>query len=289
MEGNMPVSKKALSVVVLASLLLVFPARPARAQGHWEFGVHYGSWGLNLVKGVIDKAVSGAIKQPMLDQIKGQYPDAVENHADTSSDFDSGGSNYGFEARWYPGGTEGSFSIGLSVEKTSMRIEMKQARADISVSYTDENGKYVTAGFNGAGSGRFDIHPLSFNLSFRWDIFPKAVVHPYVTFGLGIASGGYLDEGTLTYDVHGDLINPDGTTEHFPSEGESGSGTKTLAQLRHEAETDPNDPAAFPVWFVPFVQLHLGLKARITPHIHFLVDAGIWDGFLLRAGLAVRI
>jgi hypothetical protein len=285
----MRISRKSLRILILASALLAFSIGPLRAQGHWEFGVHYGSWGLNLIKGVIDKAVSNALKQPMLDQIKGQYPDAVENYANTSSNFDSGGSNYGFEARWYPGGAEGSFSIGLSVEKTNMRVELKEARADISVSYTDENAKYVSAGFSGVGTGRFDIHPLSFNLSFRWDIFPRAVVHPYLTFGLGIASGTYLDEGTLTYDVHGDLLKPDGTTEHFPSEGESGSGTKTLAQLRHEAETDPNNPASFPVWFVPFVQLNLGLKAKITPAIHLLLDAGIWDGFLLRAGLSVRL
>jgi hypothetical protein len=275
--------------LILAAAFLASAAAPASAQGHWEFGVHYGSWGLNLVKGVIDKAVSGALKQQMLDQIQKDHPDAREDNAATSSNFDSGGSNYGFEARWYPGGADGSFSIGLSVEKTNMRLEMKEARGDFSVSYTDENNKNVTAVYSGMGTGRFDIHPLSFNLSFRWDIFPRAVVHPYITFGLGIASGSYLDEGTLTYDVHGDLLKPDGTTEHFPSAGESGSGTKTLAQLRHEAETDLNNPTTFPVWFVPFIQLHLGLKARITPNIHLLVDAGVWDGFLLRAGLAVRI
>jgi hypothetical protein len=275
--------------LILAASFLALVAAPVSAQGHWEFGVHYGSWGLNVVKSVIDKAVSGALKQPMLDQIKNKYTNVSDNSATSSSDFDSGGANYGFEARWYPGGADGSFSIGLSVEKTDMRMEMKQARADISVSYTDEFGHPATAEFHGAGSGRFDIHPLSFNLSFRWDIFPRAVVHPYITFGLGIAPGSYLDAGTLSYDVGGTLVKSDGTTEQFPSAGESGSGTKTLAQLRHEAETDPNNPTTFPIWFVPFVQLHLGLKARITPNIHLLVDAGVWDGFLLRAGLAVRL
>lgn len=285
----MRISGKNFWTLVPASLLLAFAAGPLHAQKHWEFNFHYGSWGLNLVKGVIDKAVSSAIKQPMLDQIKDQYADAVENNAETSSDFDSGGSNYGFEIRWYPAGTDGSFSLGLSVEKTNMRIQMKEARADISVSYTDEDGHPVTAGFNGVGSGEFNIHPLSFHLSFRWDIFPKAVVHPYLTLGFGISPGQYLDEGVLTYDVQGDLLKPDGTTEHFPGPGESGSGTKTLAELRQEAETDSAKPANIPFWFVPFVQLHLGLKAKITPAIHLLIDAGIWDGFLLRAGLSVRI
>jgi len=225
----------------------------------------------------------------MVDLLKSQYSDAEQSNATTSSNFDSGGSNYGFEARWYPAGAEGSFSIGLSVEKTNMRVEMKEARADFLVSYTVQNNHSETLEFSGKGTGRFDIHPLSFNFSFRWDIFPRAVVHPYLTFGLGIAPGSYLDEGTLTYDVQGDTLMFDGTTEHFPRPGESGSGTKTLAELRHEAETDLNNPSNFPIWFVPFVQLHLGLKAKITPAIHLLVDAGIWDGFLLRAGLAIRL
>jgi hypothetical protein len=285
----MSAEKKGFRKVVLAAALLAAVSAPVWAQGHWEFGFHYGSWGLNVIKGVIDKAVSNALKQPMLDQIKNEHPDARENYANTSSDFDSGGKNYGFEIRWYPGGADGSFSLGLSVEKTDMRVSLNDARAEISVSYTDEMNRFVTAGFNGAGSGQFNIHPLSFHLSFRWDIFPTAKIHPYITFGLGLAPGRYLDEGVLTYDVHGTLTNPDGTIEQFPGEGESGSGTKTLKELRHEAETDPVKPTTFPVWFVPFVQLHLGLKAKISPNIHLLVDAGVWDGFLLRAGLAVRL
>jgi len=275
-------SRKLVFIFGLVVTLAVL-APPARAQGHFEFGFHFGSWGLNLVKGVIDKAVSGAIKQPMLDQIKGQYPDAVENHADTSSNFDSGGSNYGFEARWYPGGTEGSFSIGLSVEKTNMRVEMKEARADISVSYTDENGKYVSAGFNGAGSGRFDIHPLSFNLSFRWDIIPRAVIHPYITFGGGISTSRALDDSTLAYSYSGQLAG-----SSIPAETVEGSETKTLRELRDEALADPDNDFPIPN-FIPFLQLNLGLKVRLMRSVHLFVDGGVFNGFMASAGIALRI
>jgi hypothetical protein len=282
--------KKRIGVICLSVLVLAVSAvRPAAAQGHFEFGFHYGSWGLNLIKGVIDEAVSSALKSPMLDQVKEDYPDAVENYSTSSSNFDSGGSNFGFEVRWYPAGLEGSFSLGLAIEKTNMRVSLKDARSDFSVSFTDtEDGKYKTAAFSGAGSGEFQIHPLSFHFSLRWDIFPKAVVHPYITLGLGISPGSYLDKGVLSYDVHGTLTKPDGTAEQFPEAGESGSGTKTLQELRREAE-DKGNGGDIPFWFVPFVQLHLGLKAKITPAIHVLVDAGVFDGFLLRAGVAVRL
>jgi hypothetical protein len=40
---------------------------------------------------------------------------------------------------------------------------------------------------------------------------------------------------------------------------------------------------------VPFVQLNLGLKAVITPNVSLLVDAGIWNGFLIRGGVAFRL
>jgi hypothetical protein len=40
---------------------------------------------------------------------------------------------------------------------------------------------------------------------------------------------------------------------------------------------------------VPFVQLNLGLKAILTPNFHLLVDAGVWNGFLIRSGLSIRL
>jgi hypothetical protein len=40
---------------------------------------------------------------------------------------------------------------------------------------------------------------------------------------------------------------------------------------------------------LPFIQLNLGLKAKVTPNIHLMVDAGIWNGFIIRGGLAIRL
>ena len=285
--------KKSFGIALFAAAVLAVVPATARAQGHFEFSVHYGSWGLNLLKGVIDKATSSAIENLMTDMIEKDHSDVSKNYANATSDFDSGGSNYGFEVRWYPGGENGSFSIGLSVEKTSMRINMKNVQADMSVSYRDfGDPMFKTAQFQGVGSGEFTMHPLSYHFSIRWDIVPSGRIHPYITFGLGIASGRYLDEATLVYSVSGIMTNPDGSTETFPTAGESGSGTKTLKEVRQQADEDAQaqgKSSDIPFWFVPFVQLHVGLKAKITPNIHLLIDGGILDGFILRAGIAVRI
>jgi hypothetical protein len=39
----------------------------------------------------------------------------------------------------------------------------------------------------------------------------------------------------------------------------------------------------------PFVQLNFGVKGEITNNLFLLIDVGVWDGFLLRAGLGLRL
>ena len=270
---------------ILGAFLIPF-STALEAKGKFELGVHYGSWGINVLKGAIESGVASAIRDQMIDSLKKDHPDVVANSDETNVNFDSGGYNLGFDLRWYPGGEYGSFSLGVSVERTKMRVSVDRASADISVSYTGEDGKIRTEGFSGNGTGEFRINPLSFHLSLRWDIFPTARIHPYLTFGLGISPGSYLDEGTLDYAVQGDLLKKDGTAEHHED-----AGTKTLGQLRKESDEDAQaegKESNIPFWFIPFVQLNLGLRGRITDNVSLLIDAGIWDGFLLRGGIAVR-
>ena len=50
---------------------------------------------------------------------------------------------------------------------------------------------------------------------------------------------------------------------------------------------DEND---FPIPnFLPFIQLNLGLKVRLTKMVQVLVDIGVFDGFMASAGLAIRL
>jgi hypothetical protein len=68
----------------------------------------------------------------------------------------------------------------------------------------------------------------------------------------------------------------------------SGTESKTLRELRDEALADEDSNIPIPN-FLPFVQLNLGLKARLTKMVHVLIDVGVFDGFMASAGLAIRL
>lgn len=224
-------------------------------------------------------ALETGLKDSILEDIQSDYPNLEEADYSQEVTFDSSGDNYGFEVRWYPGGENGSFSLGLSIEKTTMKVGLPEITASLELrdAITDETGS-----FSSTSSGEFLIKPLSFHLSLRWDIIPSAVVHPYITLGLGAATGTALEGARVLYSYSGDLVLPGQVPEHYED-----SLNKSLKELKEDMEEEGED--FFLPGFVPFVQLNLGIKARVTDKIHLLVDAGIWNGFLLRGGVAVRI
>jgi len=280
------VKGKTLLRVIFPGLFVVFLAgRVAGDTGHFEFNAHYGKWSLNLLKSVIEDSLSDVlendIKDRFLEDIQTDHPTFREKNYSQNIDFDSSGNNYGFEIRWYPGGKGGSFSLGFAIEKTSMKISFPHFSASMEVEDTS-SPSFLQAAFQAAGSSAFQIKPTSFHLSFRWDILPTSIVHPYITLGVGAATGTALDEATLTYSYSGSLTIPGEDSEDY-SESEV---TKTIKQLREEQEAKGKE-FALPNFF-PFFQLNLGLKGMITKNIHILIDAGILDGFLLRGGLSLR-
>jgi len=255
--------------------LFVF-APGLQGQGKFEFGFHYSSWSLNIIKGLIEdglgESMDSTFRDDFLADIQEDHPGLTAHSYNQDVSFDSSGSNFGFEARWYPAGRHGSFSLGLSIEKTSMEISIPELSARLDM----DDGTYLEADANAS----FIINPLSFHLSFRWDIIPSSPVHPYFTFGLGVATGTALDKAEFSYSYSG--------TYYMEGDRESyeGKGTKTLAELIEEMEDEGED--FFLPGFIPFIQLNLGLKGEITDNLHLLVDAGIWNGFLLRGGIAFR-
>lgn len=263
-------------------LLFVFFSPNLSAQGNFEFGFHYGSWSIDILRSTIEEGISDALETDFKDQILEDLRDDGHNVEEESYSqeisFDSGGDNYGFEIRWYPGGKGGSFSLGLSVEKTSMRISLPELSASLALTDLDE-GK--SANFQGNASGEFLIKPLSFHLSFRWDINPSWKIHPYITLGLGAAGGTALEEAEYTYSYSGTLTKTGEEPEH-----REGGETKSIKELRDELEEEGEEFFLPP--FFPFIQLNLGIKGELTENLHILVDAGIWDGFLIRGGIAFR-
>lgn len=263
--------------------LFVLLAPNLSAQGHFEFGFHYSRWSIDILRGMIEEGISDALetdlKDEFLQDIQNDYPYLQETSYTQDISFDSSGDNFGFEIRWYPGGQNGSFSIGLSVEKTSMTVSLPEVSASLNLrdELTEE-----TASFQGDASGEFVIKPLSFHLSFRWDIVPSAIVHPYITLGFGAAGGTALENAEASYSYTGDLTITGEEPEHY-----EGGETKSLKELKDELEAEGED--FFLPGFVPFIQLNLGLKGKLSENLHILVDAGIFNGFLIRGGIALRL
>lgn len=264
---------------ILPAFLLVYLAMPPSlsAEGHFELSFHYSRWNIDILGNIIEDAVSDAIEseleETISEDIKNEYGLDLVSYSQTV-DFDSSGHNYGFEIRWYPGGLNGSFSIGLSVEKTSMKVGFKEITTDLE--FSDNSN------FQGTTIGEFLINPLSFHLSLRWDILPSSRVTPYITMGVGAASFSSIESDEVSYSYSGELTRPG-----FAPETETGGEVKTIREIQDELEEDNED--FLPLPFLPFIQLNLGLKGKITENIHLMVDAGIWNGFLIRGGLAIRL
>jgi len=272
----------------VACIAVLAAAAPLEASGHFEFGFHYGAWSVNVLKGPIQTLIGDALKSnfqdDFLNDIRTNTPGFEQTSYDQRVSFDSSGSNFGFELRWYPAGADGSFSLGVAIEKTSMKVALPEVSATLT---GVDTATRQTGSLSASVNGQMLIEPLSFNLSLRWDIWPTATIHPYVTIGFGFAGAGAYDTGRVSYAYQADFVLPGKAAEHYAD-----SSSKTFRQLEEESKTDENgnpkqDSFTLPGFF-PFVQLNLGLKIRVSDSIHLLVDYGILDGFLLRGGLAVR-
>lgn len=269
--------KRTLIQIVPAFMLICLLGAPClSADGNFELGFHYGTWNLNLLGDLVENGLSDALesafKDAILEEIQADYPGLQDSAYDQIVDYDSGGDNYGFEIRWYPGGHDGSFSLGVSVEKTKMEIEL----TDVAIEMTFTDGST----FSGQAYGDIPLNPLTFLLSLRWDILPRSSVHPYITLGVGAAAFSSFKDDVVSYAWAGDLDIVGGPFERYED-----SGTKTVEQIKEELEEDED----FPLSFLPFIQLNLGLKGKISKNFHLMVDAGIWNGFIIRGGLAIRL
>jgi len=276
------VFKKILPVMALAFLLLPLSLT---AQGHFEFGFHYSSWSLDVLKSLIEEGINDMVedtlKDAIIDSLLEDRPGIQEVDYTQNIFFDSGGNNWGFEVRWYPGGQKSSFSLGLSVEKSAMRMSLPDLSVNLNILDTD-SGK--TGNFQGDASGaNFEVKPLSYHLHMRWDIIPRWKIRPFITFGFGLAgTNGVLKNSLLDYSFTGTA-----TIEGEEPDVYDETMTKTLQEIKDEAEAEGDD-FIFPS-VLPFFQLNVGLKGEITPNLYVIFETGIFNGFILRGGISVRI
>ena len=248
-------------------------AKPPRLNwggmaGKWEVDVHVSSWGVNPIKWAFESSVTDelgkGIRKEVSNQIKRSHASLTKSSYEESLAFDSSGSNYGLELRYYPGGRKGFFSLGLSFEKTKVRLQVK---GPVKQNYT--NGSSATVD----SEAFLETSPFTTNLSFRWDFLPSRRVCPYFVLGFGVGSLS----GTVGYSYTG-TYNWEGYQESV-----TGSKVETFDEAEKEEDVTFNIPEV-----ILLVQLNFGLKAEIYKGLTLKAEAGIWDGLILRGALAFR-
>ncbi|MBN2198959.1 MAG: hypothetical protein JW747_03835 [Candidatus Aminicenantes bacterium] len=275
------IKNKAWVVGFLVSVLMI-SGSSLEAKGKIEFSFHYGSWSVNLLRSVIEGIMSDMVEDQfrtqILEDIQADHPEYEEAGYSQTVGFDSGGDNLGFEARWYPGGQSGSFSFGLGVERVKMRFTLEEIRARLDLQDTTSPD---TASMEADINGELALQPLAVLLDFRWDIMPSSRIRPFISFGGGVSTPSAIDNLELSYSYRGELT----ATGEDPETYED-SATKTGKELKEDMEAEGEE---FPLNVVPFLYLGFGIKGVVTDNIHLLVEGAILDGFVLRAGLAIRL
>ena len=235
--------------------------------GHWEIGVHYSSWGLNLAKGLFEEALLKSASKEIRKNVNGQLGSITSGRPTPSSDshgllFDSEGTNYGAEIRFYPRGRRGSMSVGFSIEQTNVKLLMK---GPVTQNYSDGSSATVE------GDAVIETNPVTTHLSFRWDFVPSSRVTPYFAFGLGL---GPLN-GDVRYAYSGTYVRG-GQQASI-----TGDWLKSFDQLREDED--------IALSLMIMAHVAFGLKAEVVRGIILQAEAGFWDGLIVRAGLAFRL
>jgi len=242
------------------------PVYEERRGGYWEVEAHFSGWTIDTAKGMfesdLNKKVANEVRDDFTDKLRQIYGGSLAPSSyEAKLSMDSSGSNYGLGIRFYPLGRRGSMSIGLSFEKTHIKVPVK---GQVTQRYADGSEATVEA------DAYVETSPFTTNLSFRWDFVPSWRVTPYFVFGLGFGplqgEAKYAYAGT--YRRGGDQLSIDG--------GE----TKTFDELREEGDIELD----------LFLLLHaaLGIKGEIIPGLMAKAEVGFWDGLIFRAGLAYR-
>ncbi len=239
----------------------------AEPGGHWEVSGHLSHWTVNPIlsafQGKLSDKLGKEIQNEIDKKLSQSHAGLVGAAFTPNLEIDSTGSNYGLEVRYFASGWAGTFSFGASLESTTLSLSLTGTPEQIFTNGTVANAN-VTAEAK-------TVPIFTTNFSFRWEI-GHGRVRPFFTLGLGF---GKLD-GTFSYAYSG--------TYRFSSLQEpipAASVTKDFATLSQDIDF------TIPKLFV-ILQLHFGLKVNVVKGFSILGEAGLWDGLLLRGGLAYR-
>ena len=84
--------------ILFIFIFLVVASSSLFSQGKVELGFHYGTWGLNIIKGAIEDGLNDALEDQLseliLEDIQEAYPGFEQIGYDQVFSFDSGGHNW---------------------------------------------------------------------------------------------------------------------------------------------------------------------------------------------------
>ncbi len=241
---------KKLTLLFIIAVLMVIPVS---AKGMFEFGFHYSAWNVDMIAPILEDEIIPEI----------EYWDPEYG----SLNFDSNGSNFGFEFRFFPGGKNGSLSLGLSYERNNFKMKA-EGRYD----GFDDDGDPIKA----EAKGTIDLFPHSVNLSIRWELWATKRIHPYIGFGFGFGAQDALVKfhSRATTNTGGiDIVEEQDeiwTFEDIVEEYEAAEGKKLL------------------VGFFPIVHINFGFRGEIVDNIYFLGEVAFYDGLIFRGGISYR-
>jgi tetratricopeptide (TPR) repeat protein len=255
------------AAVPVVSPAVADAAATAEPGGHWEISGHFSHWTINPILSLFEGTLTGKLGNDIQNEIDKKlrlsHAGLVGAQFTPNLKIDSGGSNYGLELRYFASGWAGTFSFGASLESTTLTLSLTGTPEQIFTNGTVADAN-VTAEVK-------TVPVITTNFSFRWEI-GQGRIRPYFVLGLGF---GKLD-GAFSYSYSG--------TYHYSSLQEAipaASVNKDFATLSQDIDF------TIPKMFV-VLQFHFGLKINLVKGFSLLGEAGLWDGLLLRGGLAYR-
>ncbi|MGD0782305.1 MAG: hypothetical protein ABSA30_05540, partial [Candidatus Aminicenantales bacterium] len=239
----------------------------ANPGGHWEIDGHYSYWTVNPIlsvfQGTLTDKLGNEIQNEIDKKLRQSHAGLVGAKFTPNLKIDSSGSNYGLELRYFASGWAGTFSFGVSLESSTLSLSLTGTPEQI---FT--NGTVADANVTAEAK---TVPIFTTDFSFRWEI-GHGRIRPYFVLGLGF---GKLD-GTFSYSYTG-MYHFSSLQEAIPA----ASVSKDFAALSQDIDF------TIPKMFV-ILQLDLGLKIDLIKGFSLLGEAGLWDGLLLRGGLAYR-
>ncbi len=242
---------------LIISLLMV--SSIAFSKPSYTVSISYGIWSLWFGDNIIENLIEDSVKSNLQEQVQDDFPEEVIGEYTQDINVDSSGGGFAFQLRFYPKGEKGVFSLGLLYYKNDTTINLN---GNV-IQYFIPQENYIELN----ADGFLELNYSAFLIDLRWDMLPSKRIRPYISFGVGLSP------------LKGKIV--------FNGEGKSviNNEEESYAYSEEEKLEDIED---IPTSIIPVVQLLFGLRGELVEHMSIFVDAGVWNGFMVKFGLSLN-